>query len=301
MRILRLLLILVVFVLLAGLGQEIRELMNASLKSRSFWHYVVRLVLISGLVFSIILITQLLSARNPTESIGSMPSVEPPFKFTNVIKRLLDIVFSVLVLTLLFPVLALIALLIFILEGYPVFYISRRYISLEQCISVLKFRTMKKDATSPKYRLVERFMRHGYLDIPLDCEVYTPIGRVLERLQLVEVLQLFNILLHGMSLIGNRPLPMDNITLLKQFEGWEGRFASPAGLSGLSQVVGKLNQSPRERLELECSYSALYHNKNANILLCDMYIIYYTIRFLVSGKPLSIKKARKMLMRVSGE
>ena len=300
-RLFRLILLLVILAILAGLGYGIREMMIASLKSHGFWHYVVRLVLISGLVFGIILVTQLLTAHNPTESLGSTPPFEPQFKFTNLLKRLVDIVLSVVVLTLLFPVLALIALLIFVLEGYPVFYISKRYISLDQCVSVLKFRTMVKDATSPKYSLKERYMRNGYLDIPLDCEVYTPIGRLLERTQIVEVLQLFNILLHGMSLIGNRPLPKENITLLRQFEGWEGRFASPAGLSGLSQVVGKLNQSPRERLELECNYSALYHKKGANIFLCDMYIIYYTIRLLIFGKPLPIEEARRMVAAVSGK
>ena len=168
-------------------------------------------------------------------------------------------------------------------------------------MSILKFRTMVKDATSSKYRLRERFMRDGYLDIPLDCEVYTPIGRFLERTQLVEVLQFLNILFHGMSLIGNRPLPSENIELLKNFRGWEGRFDSPAGLSGLSQVVGKLNQTPEERLELECLYSSVYKSKSGNILLCDLFIVYYTIRLLLFGKPLPIDAAKRLIMTASGE
>ena len=141
-------------------------------------------------------------------------------------------------------------------------------------------------------------MRDGYLDIPLYCEVYTPIGRFLERTQLVEILQLFNILFHGMSLIGNRPLPRENIELLKQFPGWEGRFDSPAGITGLSQVVGKLNQTPQERLELECLYSNAYKSRNGNIFLCDLYIAYYTVRLLLFDQPLSIEGARRLLIRV---
>lgn len=143
-------------------------------------------------------------------------------------------------------------------------------------------------------------MRDGYLDIPLECEVYTPIGRFLERTQLVETLQLFNVLLHGMSLIGNRPLPKDNILLLSQFDGWERRFNSPAGLTGLSQVVGKLNQSPQGRLELEGMYSNLYRKKDANILICDMYILYYTVRFLLFKRPLPLEDAKRIVVAASG-
>jgi putative colanic acid biosysnthesis UDP-glucose lipid carrier transferase len=144
-------------------------------------------------------------------------------------------------------------------------------------------------------------MRDGFLDIPLDCEVYTPIGRFLERSQLVEVLQFFNIVFNGMSLIGNRPLPRDNIDLLQQFKGWENRFDCPAGLSGLSQIVGKLNQSAAQRLELECAYSSVYKSKSGNILLCDLFIVYYTIRLLLFGKPLSIDAAKRLAKAASGE
>ena len=242
---------------------------------------------------------QLFSARSPTDAIGVPTVAEIDFKISNFAKRVLDILVSVSLLTLLFPILMVVSALIFIVEGYPIFYVSRRYISLDRCVSILKFRTMVKDATSPKYRLRERFMRDGYLDIPLNCEVYTPLGRFLERTQLVEILQLFNILFHGMSLIGNRPLPRENIELLKQFKGWQCRFDSPAGLTGLSQIVGKLNQSPQERIELECLYSSLYKNKNGNIFFCDLFIAYYTVRLLLFAKPLSIKGARRLVMSTS--
>lgn len=298
---LRLLGTLTVFALMAGTVIFARRLMGTYLEFQSFEHYVIRIVAVLGSVFTLILLIQLFSTRNPADDLGVQPVPEPDFKLSNLSKRIADIILSAIILTLLFPVLVVISLLIFLLEGYPIFYISKRYISLSQCVSVLKFRTMAKDATSPKYRLRERYMRNGYLDIPLDCEVYTPIGRILERTQLVEVLQLFNILLHGMSLIGNRPLPRDNINLLKQFDGWEGRFASPAGLSGLSQIVGKLNQSPRERLELECLYSSLYRDKEANILMCDLLITYYTVRLLFLGKPLPIEHAKKMILSASGK
>jgi lipopolysaccharide/colanic/teichoic acid biosynthesis glycosyltransferase len=281
--------------------QTARLLISSEITLHSFEHYLVRLVFIFGSALVSILSVQFLAVRNPAESVGVSPTAAPRFKVSNMAKMITDILVAVVLLTLLSPLLVVISILIFILEGYPVFYISKRYIALDHCVPVLKFRTMAKDATSPKYRLRERFMRDGYLDIPLSCEVYTPLGRVLERTQLVEILQLFNILLHRMSLIGNRPLPLDNINLLKQFPGWERRFNSPAGLTGISQVVGKLNQSPQQRLELECLYSDLYRIKNANIYLCDLYIAYYTVRLLLFGKALPIDDAKRLIEAASGK
>jgi len=300
-KLVRFLLVIAVLAIIAGLGRDLRELMNAELTYQSFWHYVVRLILIIGAAVAVILVVQLLAVRNPAESIGVSSTPTAGLKLSNVAKRITDILVAATLLTLLSPVLVMASVLIFILEGYPVFYISKRYISLDQCVLVLKYRTMVRDATSPRYRLRERYMRNGYLDIPLDCEVYTPLGRVLERTQLVETLQFFNILLHGMSLIGNRPLPRDNIILLKQFEGWERRFDSPAGLTGLSQIVGKLNQTPQQRLELESMYANLYRSKTANIYLCDLYIAYYTVRLLFTGKTLGIADAKRLVDSVSGK
>ncbi len=263
--------------------------------------YLAQTIAVLGAGLAIFLAIQLFAVRSPTDAVGVASAAEIDFKISNLAKRVIDILTSVILLTLLFPILVLASALIFVLEGYPIFYISRRYISLDRCVSILKFRTMAKDATSPKYRLKERFMRDGYLDIPLSCEVYTPLGRLLERTQLVEMLQLFNVLFHGMSLIGNRPLPRENIELLKQFKGWEGRFDCPAGLTGLSQVVGKLNQSPEQRLKLERLYSSVYTSKSGNILLCDLAIAYHTVRLLLLGKPLSIDGAKRLVMFASGK
>jgi lipopolysaccharide/colanic/teichoic acid biosynthesis glycosyltransferase len=135
------------------------------------------------------------------------------------VKRAIDVSLASSILVLGSPVYLVTALLVLVLEGWPVFYISQRYMSPARAIPVYKFRTMVRDAAAPKFRLNERFMRRGYLDIPASCEVYTPIGRFLERTQIVELPQMLNVLLDGMSLIGNRPMPADNVRLLQQFEG----------------------------------------------------------------------------------
>lgn len=212
-----------------------------------------------------------------------------------IIKRIIDIVAAVMLLILLSPILILAALAILVLEGRPVFYMSKRHIAVDRVIPIVKFRTMARDAKSPKYNLNGRFMQDGYLDIPIDCEVYTGIGRFLEKSQLVETLQLFNVIFHGMSLIGNRPLPAENLELLRKFPDWEDRFSSPAGMTGITQVVGKYNLQPSERLELERLYSKVYNE--GNVLLCDIEIIFFTVRLIGRGKTISIAYARHLLER----
>lgn len=214
-------------------------------------------------------------------------------KIFRISKKIIDIVASITILILFFPIIAATAFLLLLVEGRPIFYVSERYISSVKSVSIYKFRTMKKDALDPKYALEERYMRDGYLDIPLSCEVYTPLGRFLERSQLVEVLQLFNVIFDGMSLIGNRPLPKRNVDMLKKFSGWEGRFSSPAGLTGITQVVGKLNIHPEERIELEDLYSRAY--LNGNILRLDLAILVCTFKFIILNKPLNIDDARNLL------
>lgn len=235
------------------------------------------------------------AAREPTED----TSIETPaaLKLSNILKKIFDILIAATLLIALLPILLLAAALIRILEGAPVFYMSHRFISADKSVTIFKFRTMVKDATSPKYQLKERFMRDGYLDIPLTCEVYTPIGRLLERSQLVETLQLLNILFDGMSFVGNRPLPKDNIELLKKFGGWQERFDSPAGITGISQIAGKYGLLPQQRLYLERMYASVYKNPNGNILLCDLYIIGHTILLLLTGRYLDYGKAVSLLIR----
>lgn len=214
-------------------------------------------------------------------------------KISCIVKRLIDVTFSIALIILLSPLLLAAACLILLFEGRPIFYRSNRFVSVDKSIPVWKYRTMIKDATSPKYRLNERFMRDGYLDIPLDCEVYSPIGRILEKIQLVEAPQLWNIIFHDMSLIGNRPLPLENIKMLKKFQGWEQRFDSPAGLTGIAQVVGKFNLQPGDRLELEKLYSEVY--QKGNILKCDFMIIFFTFKLMVLRSPTPLTKAREFL------
>ena len=140
---------------------------------------------------------------------------------------------------------------------------------------------MVKDAKSPKWELEKKYMKDGYLDIPISSEVYTPFGRILEKTQLVEILQVFHVLFSHMSFVGNRPLPKSNVDLLKNKfpDTWQNRFKSPAGMTGITQVAGKFNLTSEQRLELESLYSKVY--REGNVLKADAYIFFSTIILLL--------------------
>lgn len=211
-----------------------------------------------------------------------------------VAKRCFDVAVAAPLFLALSPLLVLAAACILLTEGRPIFYFSNRYVGVDRQIRVLKFRTMVRDATSPRHRLNERFMRDGYLDIPITCEVYTPVGRILERLQVVELPQLANVLVDGLSLVGNRPLPRQNMDLLAHFPSWERRFDSPAGITGIAQVVGKMNLVPAQRLHLESQYSRVY--REGQVLKCDLLIMWHTVAaVLLRNQGISLERAEALL------
>jgi lipopolysaccharide/colanic/teichoic acid biosynthesis glycosyltransferase len=209
------------------------------------------------------------------------------------IKRVIDVVASLVLLVVVLPVLGIVALISLMMQGRPVFYTSKRHVGKDRVVTIYKFRSMAKDATSGAYRLRERFMDKGYLGIPMDCEVYTPLGRFLERTQLVELPQIFNVLLDGMSWVGNRALPAENVEMLKQFPGWEERFESPCGLTGISQVVGKFNLNAEQRIEVERLYSAVY--QRGYVLKCDLLIVLATIRLILWDRSMPYEEGIALL------
>jgi lipopolysaccharide/colanic/teichoic acid biosynthesis glycosyltransferase len=201
--------------------------------------------------------------------------------FYRIIKKFEDIIFSISTLIIFLPIIIIVIILSFFIQGRPIFYISERIVGLQKKIHIIKFRTMIKDAKDPKWGLEEKYMRDGYLDVPIYSEVYTPFGRLLEKTQLVEILQVFHVLLNRMSFVGNRPLPEKNVELLKKKfpDTWQERFKSPAGMTGITQVAGKFNLTSKQRLELESLYSKVY--QKGNVLKADAYIFFSTIILLL--------------------
>lgn len=107
--------------------------------------------------------------------------------------RLLDIVFALFGILLLFPVFAVIAILVLLGSGMPVFYSQERVGKDGMHFRLMKFRTMRNNAD-----------KSGQLTVGADNRI-TGVGKVLRKYKLDELPQLFNVLSGEMSLVGPRP------------------------------------------------------------------------------------------------
>jgi len=171
------------------------------------------------------------------------------------VKRVFDVVLTVLAMLAWVPALILAGLAILVLEGWPVLYVSRRRVLRDRVQRVVKFRTMRRDAHLIANRATVPYDGTRFLNLPPDSPLYTPVGRVIERLCITELPQLFHVLAGEMSLVGNRPLPDDVFAALLELDPAAGeRFDTPAGLCGPAQLAGRERLTDRDRLRIESAY-----------------------------------------------
>lgn len=201
-------------------------------------------------------------AENPhqlrTDRLGLLPLLSfhptPLDGWGRVLKRVFDLVGSIVLIALLLPLIAVFAFLNLVLQGLPIFYVSKRVGDLgREEIPVLKFRTMVKDADSKKQDLVDKSHRtDGPLFKIKDDPRVTPLGRVLRRWSFDELPQLFNVFLGQMSLVGPRPhLPSE----VSKYSNYQRRvFAVKPGITGLAQVSGRSDLLFEDEVRLDLQY-----------------------------------------------
>ena len=143
------------------------------------------------------------------------------------------------------PLLAVSALAIKIEDGGPVFYAQRRVGREGGDFALLKLRTMVPDAEG---------LGAGYAVDEGDPRI-TRVGRVLRRLSLDELPQLWNVVRGDMSFVGPRP---ERPEFVEQFEaeiqGYRERFKVRPGLTGYAQVNGEYHTSPTTKLKYDLAY-----------------------------------------------
>lgn len=169
-------------------------------------------------------------------------------------KRLFDIVVSALLLLVLAPVFAAVALIVRLTDGGAVIFHQQRVGRTGQPFEFLKFRSMVVDAESRRAEL-EKLARDRGNDVLFkmsDDPRITRVGRILRRYSLDELPQLWNVLRGDMSLVGPRP------ALPQEVSGYDGdahrRLAVRPGITGLWQVSGRSDLSWEDTVRLDLFY-----------------------------------------------
>ena len=182
------------------------------------------------------------------------------------LKRLFDIVVSIIALVIFSPVMLVVAISIKHYDKGPVFYRQCRLTKDGKRFDVLKFRSMRVDAE--KDGVARLSTGEG------DPRI-TPVGRFIRRVRIDELPQLINILRGEMSIVGPRPeRPEIAAEYEKELPEFRLRLQAKCGLTGYAQVFGKYNTTPYDKLQMDLMYIS-----NPSIVQ-DLRIIFATIKIL---------------------
>lgn len=170
------------------------------------------------------------------------------------IKRLIDITATIAVVPVLIPVMLMVALVIYLDDGFPALYTQQRTGYGGRRFEMFKFRTMIVNAGTlpPKViRTTNGEERYVWPDKDDDDPRITRVGRILRKTSLDEIPQLWNVLNGDMSLVGPRPTSwnVDKYTLLQT-----ERLNVRPGITGLWQVSARESKDFDERLIWDVKY-----------------------------------------------
>lgn len=184
------------------------------------------------------------------------------------LKRLIDIILSLLFLIILSPLFIIIPLLIKLTSKGRVFYIQERVGENGKNFNLIKFRTMiegAEDLTGPVLSSVE------------DKRV-TLIGKFLRKTHLDEIPQFINVIKGEMSIVGPRPeRPEFFEKIEKNIPHFIYRVRLKPGITGLAQILGKYDTTPEEKIKYDLIYISNWSP------FFDFYILLLTIKKIISG------------------
>lgn len=159
------------------------------------------------------------------------------------IKEILDVILSVFVLIITFPILILIVLAIKVESKGPALFVQERLGQYGKVFRIYKFRTMCINAE-----------KGGVYEVNNDSRV-TKVGKVLRRTSIDEFPQFINVLKGEMSIIGPRPpltyhpWPLNEYTKVQK-----KRFRIKPGITGLAQINGRKGISWEQRIKYDVEY-----------------------------------------------
>ncbi len=191
----------------------------------------------------------------------------PPSRM--LLKRVLDLAFSLALLLLLSPLFLILGVYLWISYGRPVFYLQERVGKNETLFRIVKFRTMVRDAEKGT----------GAVLTGQDDPRITPVGRWLRKTRLDEIPQLVNVFRGEMSFIGPRPeRPVFVRDFQQQVPGYRERLRVKPGITGLAQVNGYYDTDAYNKLKYD-----LYYIHNYSLWL-DFLILVDTVKIIFARK-----------------
>jgi len=211
-------------------------------------------------------------------AVAGIPIVElkrtPLDGWGKIIKRTIDIIFSIIGIIFFCPLFIIVAIAIKINSRGPVF-VKLTRVSREKKFNMFKFRSMVKDAHLMKKDLLKYSERKGPLFKMKNDPRITKIGKILRKTRIDELPQFFNVLLNDMSLVGPRPHEPEEVS--QYTKNQRKVLAIKPGMSGMAQVSGASDLSFDEEVKLDT-----YYIENWSLKL-DLQILFRTGRIVLSG------------------
>lgn len=190
--------------------------------------------------------------------------------------RLFDILISASALIVTFPVVFVISIILFFLNGKPIIFKQIRLGKNGEKFQILKFRTMRSDATDILKEDLDLFKKYLENDYKLPANEdprLVKLGSFLRKTSIDEIPQFFNVLKGDMSIVGPRPIVPEEI---ERYEGFEKLFLSvKPGITGLWQITGRSDIEYPQRKYLDLLY---IENKS---IMFDIKIFLKTIKIVL--------------------
>ena len=182
-----------------------------------------------------------------------------------VIKRIMDLVIAGFGLIVTSPIFLITALCIKLEDGGPVFYKQERATYAGKVFNVIKFRSMKVEDGSI------------HKSVTKNDDRITRTGRIIRKFRIDELPQLINVIKSDMSIVGPRPEMVENVEkYTKELPEFAYRQRAKAGLTGMAQIYGKYNTSPKDKLIFDLTYINEYS------VWLDIKLIFRTLLVLLT-------------------
>ncbi|MDP1678344.1 MAG: exopolysaccharide biosynthesis polyprenyl glycosylphosphotransferase [Bacteroidota bacterium] len=198
-------------------------------------------------------------------------------------KRTFDIIASSIIILLLSPIFLITIVANYLESGRPIFFMQRRgAMKGGYEFDFIKFRSMVTNAEQIKQELMDKNESDGALFKMKNDPRVTRVGKIIRKLSIDELPQLFNVLKGDMSLVGPRPLPLKDFERATESdEFWDAikeRGSVKPGMTGLWQISGRSEIKFRDMILLD-----LYYVENQSLLF-DLEILFETIPVVAFGR-----------------